>query len=85
MDIVVLQEITDWNYPNHVYHVIQKQSKLLGYVPAGSDEFVQFEVPLSFSRSRRKFKQLHKYTYDYSREQLELIAQRRKERLNAKL
>lgn len=61
MKILVLKEVTDWGFPNHTYHVIVGKSKLFGYERASDGKFIQFKKPLSFSRSRRKFKKVKEY------------------------
>lgn len=53
----ILREITDWNFPNHTYHINDK-GKMVAYVKAGTEEIITFSKPLSFSRSRRKFETL---------------------------
>lgn len=46
-------ETTEWDCPNHTYELIG--GKCVGYIRAGSDEYMKFKKPLSFSGSRRKF------------------------------
>ena len=58
--IEILQEITDWGedkVSNHIYYVRNKTS-LVAYIPEGSKKKITFTKPLSFSKSRRKFKRL---------------------------
>ena len=58
--IEILQEITDWGeerISNHTYYVSNKTS-LAAYIPEGSKKKIEFTKPLSFSKSRRKFKKL---------------------------
>ena len=53
------QEITDWEYTNHIY--ITDGRMLLGYVPRGSKKEVRFILPKKqWSVSRRKFRDLSK-------------------------
>ena len=55
-----LQEITDWGenkVSNHIYYVRNKTS-LVAYIPEGSKRRIELPKPLSFSKSRRKFKRL---------------------------
>lgn len=56
----VLQEITEWNdnTPNNIYIVSDNKSKLLAYIKVGSTEVNKFKVPIEFSVTRRKFKEL---------------------------
>tara|TARA_B100000214_G_scaffold48992_1_gene30659 strand:+ start:462 stop:788 length:327 start_codon:yes stop_codon:yes gene_type:complete len=58
--IEILQEITDWGedkVSNHIYYVRNKTS-LIAYIPEGSKKKIEFTKPLSFSKSRRRFKTL---------------------------
>ena len=58
--IGILQEITDWGedkVSNNTY-IVENKNKLLAYIPQGSRKKITFAKPLSFSRSRRKFKKL---------------------------
>ena len=58
--IEILQEITDWGedkVSNNTY-IVENKNKLLAYIPQGSKKKITFIKPLSFSRSRRKFKKL---------------------------
>lgn len=56
----VLRETTKWkagyHVPNHSY--ILDGSKILGYIPEGSDQPFIFSKPQSFSRSGRKFEKI---------------------------
>lgn len=51
--ISVLQEVTDWKFPNHTYHVNSK-GKLVGYIKQGTTELIPVSG-LNFSKSYRKF------------------------------
>ena len=58
--IEILQEITDWGedkVSNNTY-IVENKNKLLAYIPQGSKNKITFTKPLSFSKSRRKFKVL---------------------------
>ena len=58
--IEILQEITDWGedkVSNHIYYVRNKTS-LIAYIKKGTKKKITFPKPLSFSKSRRKFKTL---------------------------
>jgi hypothetical protein len=55
-----MQEITEWDVPNHIYLVSDSKSRLLGYIKSGESEVIMLPVPTSFSTSRRKFKILEK-------------------------
>lgn len=52
--ITILQEITDWDMANGIYHV-NDHDQLVGY-QGPTSEYKEFEKPkLRFSRSGRKF------------------------------
>ena len=56
--IEILQEITDWGedkVSNHIYYVRNKTS-LIAYIKKGTKKKITFPKPLSFSKSKRKFK-----------------------------
>jgi hypothetical protein len=50
----ILQEITDWEYPNHIYHV-SDGGDLVAFKPANKD-LITFKSPLKFNKTKRKFK-----------------------------
>ena len=52
----VIQEVTDWDAPNHIYFI--ERSRCVGYIPVGKEEPVWFSKPLNFSQSKRKFKKV---------------------------
>lgn len=53
---VFLQEITEWEYPNHIYiFADKKSSKCIGYIPNDGKTIFMFEKPLSFDKKKRKF------------------------------
>ena len=55
----ILQEITpDWDVPNHIYFVTDGKDKMYGYVKRSTSELQEFNKPLPFSTSRRKFKEI---------------------------
>ena len=56
----VLQEVTEWVdcvVPNHTYHV-NRAGKLVAYIIEGTDELIVLKTPLTFDKSKRKFKKL---------------------------
>jgi SWIM zinc finger len=53
-----IQELTDWDVPNHVYFVSDAKDKMFGYVKRSTGELQEFNQPLPFSASRRKFKEI---------------------------
>lgn len=52
----VIREKTVWedDTPNHDY-AVNDAGKCVGYRKAGTDEWLMFKTPKSFSRSRRSF------------------------------
>lgn len=54
----VLQETTNWEYPNHTYFVTDDKQKLLGYVKQNTTEEIMFSKPMQFDTRRRTFKEL---------------------------
>jgi hypothetical protein len=58
MSKLLLEEITDWEYPNHLYVTNESKSKVYGYFIKGSDKFLEFKKPFSFDTRHRKFKKL---------------------------
>ena len=62
----VLQEITDWGedkVSNNTYFV-KNNIKLHAYIKEGTDKIIKFAKPISFSKSRRKFKELKSENYE---------------------
>jgi len=61
----VLQEITDWGedrVSNNIYFI--DKTKLHAYIKEGTDKIIKFSRPLSFNKSRRKFKELKLENYE---------------------
>ena len=54
-----IQEVTEWDVPNHVYFVTDAKDKMFGYVKKSTGEVKEFNQPLPFSASRRKFKEIN--------------------------
>lgn len=54
----VLQEVTDWSTPNHVYFTNQSKDKIYAYVKASNGQLEVLAKPLKFSTSGRKFKEV---------------------------
>ena len=53
-----IQEITDWEFPNHTY-IFDEQKRCVGYVRSSDNTPQRFGKPTNkFSRSHRKFKKL---------------------------
>jgi hypothetical protein len=54
----ILQEITDWDTPNHTYFVNDSKDKMYAYIKSTGVNVERFRVPIKFSVSRRKFKEV---------------------------
>jgi hypothetical protein len=61
-NIVVLKEVTKWDWPNHTYLLStaadKSHGKMVAYIKSGTDEIEWFSKPMSFSKSYRKFKEV---------------------------
>mgnify|MGYP003634092465 FL=1 len=62
-NVRMLREVTVWSQapykvPNHDYLVNSTQEKLIAYRKQGHTEWEKFTKPLTFSKTRRKFKNL---------------------------
>lgn len=57
--MLLMVETTKWDCPNHAYIVENKQcGKMIGYIKQGTDQPIFFSKPLTFSRTRRTFKEI---------------------------
>ena len=54
--MILLREVTDWEWPNHDY--LLHKDKMVAYRKVGGDDWEKYKKPLWFSRSRRKFIEL---------------------------
>ena len=55
--ITILQETTDWEYSNGIYHV-NDSDELVGYQAVGN-KYAEFKKPMKrFSKARRTFKKI---------------------------
>jgi hypothetical protein len=50
-----LQEITQWDFPNHTYYVSDDKTKVVGYIKSGTKVLEKFLVPLRFDTRGRKY------------------------------
>jgi hypothetical protein len=59
MGIEILEETTVWedNTPNHIY-AVKDGTKLVAYRRNGLEKWEMFSKPLSFSKTRRKFRKI---------------------------
>ena len=69
----ILQETTDWDFPNHVYFVTDAKDKMFAYVKQSTGEIKEFNQPLPFSASRRKFKEINNIWGFFPKEELILV------------
>lgn len=56
----ILKEVTEWpdNTPNHTY-VLNDAGKCIGYYPDHNmDDYREIKKPISFYKTRRKFKKV---------------------------
>lgn len=61
----ILQEITDWDTPNHIYFANDSKDKIYAYIKASGGAVERFKVPMKFKTSGRKFKEIPN-TFGYS-------------------
>jgi hypothetical protein len=63
--VKILQEITDWDTPNHIYFANDSKDKIYAYVKASGGAVQRFRVPMKFKTSGRKFQEVPN-TFGYS-------------------
>ena len=61
----VLQEITDWDTPNHIYFTNDSKDKMFAYIKSSSKAIERFKVPMPLKVSGRKFKEIEN-TFGYT-------------------
>ena len=61
----ILQEITQWDFPNHIYFVNDSKDKMFAYIKASGKQVEKFKVPMPFGVSKRKFQEIPN-TFGYS-------------------
>ena len=54
----VVQETTEWEFPNHIYFLNDSRDKMFAYVQNGKVTVKEFTVPITFRTTRRKFKEI---------------------------
>lgn len=64
--IILLQEITEWadNTPNHIYIFNNSDSKIAGYIKAGTNDVTKFSKPMQFIKRGRTFKVVSAENYN---------------------
>lgn len=71
----VLQEITDWDTPNHIYFTNDSKDKMFAYIKSSGKDIERFKVPMPLKVSGRKFKEIENtfgYTVDDQPEPIEV-------------
>ena len=58
--MIIVQETTDWAWPNHTYFLSDDRTSMLGYIRQGTEEFVKFSKPIGFETKGRKFDVIRK-------------------------
>lgn len=53
-----MQEITEWEYPGHIYVLNDTRDKMYGYIKRGTNIVETVKKPYRFSTSGRKFKEV---------------------------
>lgn len=55
--MVIVREVTEWNGPvaNNIYVLNDSMTRMIAYVPEGSDRVQKFKQPIEFDRRGRKF------------------------------
>jgi hypothetical protein len=58
--MVIVREVTEWAGPvaNHIYVLNDSMTRMIAYVPQGSDRVQKFKNPIEFDRRGRKFEEL---------------------------
>jgi hypothetical protein len=67
-----LQEVTEWDVPNHIYILNDSRDKMYGYIRRGTVRVETVNKPYRFSTSGRKFKEVAN-TFGYVREEAEAV------------
>jgi hypothetical protein len=73
-----IQEVTEWGVPNHVYFVTDAKDKMFAYVKQSTGEIKEFNQPLPFSASRRKFKEINNIWGFFPKKELILVGETHK-------
>lgn len=53
-----MQEVTEWEYPGHIYVLNDSKDKMYGYIRRGTNIVETVKKPYRFSTSHRKFKEV---------------------------
>ena len=51
----ILQETTDWKFPNHIYYLDDKQEFMIAFINVKTNEPKVFSKPIRFDRKHRTF------------------------------
>ena len=72
----VLQEITQWDTPNHIYFTNDSKDKMFAYIKSSGKDIERFKVPMPLKVSGRKFREIENtfgYTVDDQPEPVEVV------------
>ena len=72
------QEITEWDWPNHVYFLSDSKDKMYGYVKTSTGEIQEMGQPYKFKVSGRKFKEVNNIWGFFPKEELVLVGETHK-------
>lgn len=58
--MIIVREVTEWSVPvaNNIYVLNDSMTKIMAYVPEGSNQVKKFKQPIDFDRRDRKFEEL---------------------------
>lgn len=62
----IIQEITDWTWPNHTYFVSDSRDRLYGYVRERDGAVVKLSKPIQFNVSGRKFTEIPENSWGFA-------------------
>ena len=51
----ILQEVTDWDVPNHIYFTNDSKDKIYAYIKASGTAVERFKVPMKFNQAKCYF------------------------------
>ena len=54
----ILQEVTEWDFPNHIYYLDDKKENMIAFINCNTNEHKVFKKPIRFDMRYRKFKEL---------------------------
>lgn len=60
----ILQETTDWEFPNHIYYLDDKKEKMIAFINSTTHEHKVFKKPIRFDTRHRTFVVLQPHDLD---------------------